>query len=84
VATCRGDLAILFGLEAADEFLAGYLHAGGRVDNLQFWEQLVATWAIREIDEWATVYPLLHRPDITPEVARQRVRAFAEQAVRER
>jgi aminoglycoside phosphotransferase (APT) family kinase protein len=81
VATCRGDLNILLGPEAGDAFLRCYLDAGGRVDNLEFWEQLVATWAIREVDEWARVYPLMSRPDITPEVARERVRAFAARAL---
>ena len=81
MATCRGDLNILFGPKAADEFLSRYLHAGGRVENLEFWDQLVATWAMREVDDWAKVYPLMNRPDITPEVAEERVRAFAARAL---
>jgi aminoglycoside phosphotransferase (APT) family kinase protein len=81
VATCRGDLSILFGLEAADAFLRAYLTAGGRVDNLEFWDVLIATWAVREIGGWATVYPLLGRPELTPALAEQRIRQFAARAL---
>ncbi len=83
VATCRGDLSILFGVSAADEFLRAYLDLGGTVRDLEFWDLLVSTWAVREIDAWSTVYPLLGRPDVTPELARQRIRAFAQAALDE-
>jgi aminoglycoside phosphotransferase (APT) family kinase protein len=81
VATCRGDLSILFGLEAADAFLQAYLTAGGSVDNLDFWDLLIATWAVREIGGWATVYPRLGRPDLTPALAERRIRQFATRAL---
>ena len=82
VATCRGDVSVLFGLHAADEFLHEYLAAGGQVDDLQFWDLLIATWAVREIGGWAKVYPLLGRPDLTPELAEQRIRHFAARALK--
>jgi aminoglycoside phosphotransferase (APT) family kinase protein len=82
VATARGDLSVLFGLEAANEFLRYYLEAGGRpIRNLRFWDLLISTWAVREIEDWAVVYPLLSRPDLTPAVARERIRAFATAAL---
>jgi aminoglycoside phosphotransferase (APT) family kinase protein len=82
VATCRGDLSILFGLDAADEFVERYEHASGvRVDNLGFWNLLISTWAVREIEGWATVYPVLGRPELTPALADQRIRAFARAAL---
>jgi len=81
VATCRGDLSILFGLGAADAFQEAYLAAGGQVSHLDFWNLLVATWAVREIREWATVYPHLGRSDLSPELAEQRIRAFASAAL---
>jgi aminoglycoside phosphotransferase (APT) family kinase protein len=81
VATCRGDLSILFGLRAADAFLQAYLNAGGSVDNLAFWDVLISTWAVREINGWAKVYPLLGRPDLTPALAEQRIREFAARAL---
>jgi aminoglycoside phosphotransferase (APT) family kinase protein len=82
VATCRGDLSILFGLEAADEFLRAYRAAGGHVADLAFWELLVSTWALREINGWAKVYPLLGRADLSPELANERIRRFAARALK--
>ena len=81
VATCRGDLSILFGTSAADAFLWWYVHLGGTVRDLTFWDLLVSTWAVREIEEWAVVYPLLGRPELTTQVARERIRAFAQAAL---
>jgi len=81
VATCRADLSIVFGLDAADAFSTRYLAGGGQVDHLEFYDLLVATWALREIEGWATVYPLLGRPDLTPQLATRRIRAFAERAL---
>jgi aminoglycoside phosphotransferase (APT) family kinase protein len=81
VATCRGDLSILFGLEATDRFLDAYLGAGGSVRQLKFWDLLIATWAVRDIEDWATVYPVLGRPELTLAIARARIRAFAQAAL---
>jgi aminoglycoside phosphotransferase (APT) family kinase protein len=85
VATCRGDLTILFGPPAADEFVRHYETASGtRVRNRRFWDLLISTWAVREIDEWASVYPVLGRPELTSDMARVRIRAFAEAALESR
>jgi aminoglycoside phosphotransferase (APT) family kinase protein len=85
VATCRGDLTILFGPAAADDFLKEYESASGtRLRHSRFWDLLISTWAVREIEEWATVYPVLGRPELTPAIARQRIRAFAEAALARR
>jgi len=82
VATCRGDISILFGMAAADEFLRRYIAAGGAsVETLPFYELLISTWAVREIEQWAVVYPLLGRPDLTPAAARERIRTFAQAAL---
>ncbi len=82
VATCRGDLSILFGLEAGNEFLRDYLQAANvRIERRRFWDLLISSWAVREIENWARVYPLLGRPDLTPALARDRIRAFAEAAL---
>ena len=81
VATCRGDLTILFGLSAADEFLRYYVEAGGCVTDLGFWSRLISTWAIREIAGWATAYPLLGRPDMSPALADERIRVYARAAL---
>ncbi|MBV9580094.1 MAG: phosphotransferase [Chloroflexi bacterium] len=81
VATCRGDLSILFGLPAADAFLQCYTAAGGQVDNLAFWDLLICTWAVPHIVAWAEAYPRLGRPDLTPALASQRIREFAARAL---
>ena len=82
VATCRGDLSILFGLDAADEFVQHYASARGATPaNLGFWDVLISTWAVREIEQWSVVYPLLGLPELAPAIARQKIRKFAERAL---
>lgn len=82
VATARGDISVLFGLAAADEFAQRYLAAGGApLTHPRFWDLLISTWATREIEDWATVYPVLGRPELTPAMARERIRAFAAAAL---
>jgi aminoglycoside phosphotransferase (APT) family kinase protein len=82
VATCRGDLSTLFGPDAADQFVERYQIASGvKVENLRFWNLLISTWAVREMHQWATAYPVLGRPDVTPALAEERIRAFARSAL---
>jgi aminoglycoside phosphotransferase (APT) family kinase protein len=82
VATCRGDLAVLFGQPVADEFVQMYEAAAGRsVTNLRFWDLLISTWAVHEMPAWAVAYRVLGRQDLTPEVATERIRAFARNAL---
>ena len=82
VATCRGDLSILFGLEAADAFMREYQNASDApLEDRRFWELQICIEAVRDIREWSVVYPLLGRPDLTLARARQRIRAFARRAL---
>jgi aminoglycoside phosphotransferase (APT) family kinase protein len=82
IATCRGDLWVLFGQAAADEFLDRYVAAGGQpVNDLRFWQLLISTWAVPEMPEWAAAYRVLGRPDLTAGVATERIREFAQAAV---
>jgi aminoglycoside phosphotransferase (APT) family kinase protein len=82
VATCRGDLWVLFGHAAADEFLRAYERAAGnKVHDLRFWELLISIEAVREMPEWAVGYRSLGRPDLTTETAVPRIRAFAQAAL---
>jgi aminoglycoside phosphotransferase (APT) family kinase protein len=82
VATCRGDLWILLGQEAADAFVVAYEQASGRaLSNQRFWDVLVSTWAVRLIDEWVGGYHTLGRTDLTLEIARARIRDFARTAL---
>jgi aminoglycoside phosphotransferase (APT) family kinase protein len=82
VVTCRGDLTVLFDQRAADDFVNFYLDAGGRpLKNMRFWELLISTWAVPEMPEWAVAYRVLGRPDLTSEVATDRIREFARRAL---
>jgi aminoglycoside phosphotransferase (APT) family kinase protein len=82
VATCRLDLANLFDLETADAFTCCYETAmGARVANLPFWDLLVATGALRYIENWARGYRDLGRTDLSGELARARVEQFARAAL---
>jgi hypothetical protein len=51
------------------------------IHNLRFWDLLISTWAVREIADWAMVYPVLGRGDLSPELARERIRCFAQAAL---
>jgi len=82
VATCRGDLWVLFGQPAADEFLREYERAAGiNVEDLRFWELLISIEAVREMPEWAVGYRTLGRADLRTETAVPRIRAFARAAL---
>jgi aminoglycoside phosphotransferase (APT) family kinase protein len=82
IATCRGDLWVLFGQAAADEFLDRYVAVGGQpLNDLRFWELLISTWAVPEMPDWAVAYRVLGRPDLTAEVATPRIREFAQAAL---
>ena len=81
VATARGDLWVLFGQAAADEFVKEYERAAGVSVDLRFWNLLISSWAVPEMREWAVAYRILGRPDLTAEVAVERIRAFARAAL---
>lgn len=82
VATCRGDLSVLFGQSAADEFANAYESAAGvTIDGLRFWDLLISSWAVPEMKQWAVAYRILGRPDLTTEVAVGGIRAFAQAAL---
>jgi len=84
VATCRGDLWVLFGQAVADAFLAHYEDEVGdviHVHDLRFWELFVSIEAVREMPEWAGGYRALGRPDLTAERATALIRAFARAAL---
>ena len=77
VATCRGDLCVMFGQDAADAFAARYEAASGQaLQNMRFWDLFISTWAVPEMPEWAGAYRILGRKDLTTEVAPERIRNF--------
>jgi aminoglycoside phosphotransferase (APT) family kinase protein len=83
VACCRLDLTLLFGLEAADQFLLAYLAATEEpVRQLFFWELYIAASALEDVEHWVEGYHDLGRTDVTPDVARDRLERFAETALR--
>ena len=82
VATCRGDLCVMFGQDAADAFAARYEAASGQaLQNMRFWDLFISTWAVPEMPEWAGAYRILGRKDLTLEVANERIRNFARTAL---
>jgi aminoglycoside phosphotransferase (APT) family kinase protein len=82
VATCRGDLSVLFGMNAADRFRAYYEAASSEpVRDMAFWDVLVSVWAVAEMDQWVIGYHGIGRRDVQPEEARRRIRTFAQAAL---
>lgn len=82
VATCRGDLTVLFGPDVADTFVACYEAAAGRrVANLPFWDVFVCTWALAEVDDWLPGWQALGRAELSLEQARERLSSFARAAL---
>ncbi|MCA1645752.1 MAG: phosphotransferase [Chloroflexi bacterium] len=87
VATSRGDLSVLFGPAAADHFLREYERAAGvsiGAADLRFWDLMIASVAVRQMPAWTAAYRVLGRPDLTPELANGRIRAFARAALEAR
>ncbi|MCH7735308.1 MAG: phosphotransferase [Chloroflexi bacterium] len=82
VAYCRQDLAMLFGLDAADRFLTHYEDvSGSRIEQPHFWDLLVATRAMGILSLWLPGYLDLGRTDITKPVMRHRFREFIQRAL---
>ncbi|MGI9147500.1 MAG: phosphotransferase family protein [Chloroflexota bacterium] len=82
VATCRGDLTLLFGQQAANAFLRHYeTVAGHRVDHLPFWDLLTCTLALPQVEKWPPGWRALGRSDLTVDIAREGFRALARDAL---
>lgn len=82
MAYLRAELALLGGLALADQFLAAYEAAYGRVvENLPLWELAAAVRFIESpagmIPEWQTFAPVNH----TPESVNQRFEHFVAYAL---
>ncbi|MBV9355814.1 MAG: phosphotransferase [Chloroflexi bacterium] len=84
VATCRADLVMLFGPRGADGFLQAYRAAGGRrVSRLPFWDLVTCTLRLTELERWAPGWQALGRADVSAATARERIRGFAQCALRD-
>jgi aminoglycoside phosphotransferase (APT) family kinase protein len=78
VATCRTDLAVLFGPEAAADFTRRFEQArGAAVEGLAFWDLYVVALAMRWMAFWAVGYQALGRQDLDEATAQARLAAYA-------
>lgn len=83
VGYCRMDLAMQRGQPAADDFLTAYEAAAGmRVPHLHVWDLLGATAAMPDPERWLPGFHELGRTDLTPELVRERLSSFADDALR--
>jgi aminoglycoside phosphotransferase (APT) family kinase protein len=77
VATCRCDLSMLFGVEAAEAFTRHYeARTGARVADLTVWDLYVVRGALRYLHHWEEGYHALGRTDLNDQVARGRVTSY--------
>ena len=78
VATCRTDLAVLFGPEAAADFTRRFEQArGAAVEGLAFWDLYVVALAMRWMAFWAVGYQALGRRDLDEATAQARLADYA-------
>jgi aminoglycoside phosphotransferase (APT) family kinase protein len=81
VAHCRGNLAVMYGLETADAFLAAYQEASPGYRHHPYWDLDDALSAMPNVD----VYPPWREfglSGLTADLVRQRLIAFVEAALR--
>lgn len=81
---CRVDLALLFGMEAARDFLAAYeQQSGNRIAPaaLATWDLLAATRALPDGSGWLTGYHGLGRTDLHASLLGRRLRIFIKDAL---
>jgi aminoglycoside phosphotransferase (APT) family kinase protein len=84
VGYCRVDLALLFGLEAADIFLEAYEAAHGeRVRDRARWDLAGATRAYPDPASWLPGWTNAGRDDLDADLVRRRLVAYVERALRE-
>src|SRR5262249_469245 len=82
--TCRAHLLMLFCPGGADGFLPAYEAAAGQhVRYVPFWDLVTCTLRLTVLARWAPGWQALGRPDLSVELARDRVREFARQALRD-
>lgn len=77
VSYCRMDLALVFGGDAPDRFLAGYVEAAKRrLPDLALWDAYMASVALTEATQWLPGWWGLGRVDLTAELVRSRTSAL--------
>lgn len=82
VSYCRQDLAILFGMDAADRFLDTYESIRGiRLATVPFWNLISGLRAMPDPSMWLTGWVELGRTDMTADLVRKRHNEFVKQAM---
>lgn len=83
VGYCWMDLAVVFGLSVADEFVAAYRQASGSdIAELRSWGLLGAVVAYPDPSQWLASWHSLGRDDLTVSLVRERFAAFVERTLR--
>lgn len=83
VAYCRADLALMFGSQAADEFLQAYEDAAQTsLQALGTWDLLAATRALPTGKAWLPGYLALGRSDLSEPLLQTRLQQFLHEALR--
>jgi aminoglycoside phosphotransferase (APT) family kinase protein len=81
VAISRLDILLIFGVKAMTSF-TNYYQSMNPINftNLPYWDLYAALRAAPHLNEWATIYPLLGRNDITERTIREAHSLFITQA----
>jgi aminoglycoside phosphotransferase (APT) family kinase protein len=84
VAYCRLDIALSVGRRTEEDFLAAYREASGlAMEGQWFWDLLAADRPMPDPAAWIPAWHALGHRRLTPQLVRQRLRAFVERALRE-
>jgi len=82
VGYCRVDLALLFGLDAADGFLAAYeSERGERMSERPLWDLAGAAEAFPDPEKWRQGWLEFGRHDLSADSVRERLAVFVERAL---
>lgn len=80
--SCRGDLVMLAGEDAPEQFRCDYERAtGARPRQLFIWDLLAAATALAYLGQYLTGYHDLGRTDLTPALVRARLRSLIGRAL---
>ena len=82
VSYARLDMQFVLGDDAPDRLLARYEARRGPLHAVPFWDLVGMLPAFRYLDDWAIGYREVGRDEITNDLARERLEAFARAALR--
>jgi aminoglycoside phosphotransferase (APT) family kinase protein len=81
VAYARIDMQLVLGDDGPDRLLRRYAARRGPLHSVPFWDLLTLLPAFRWLEDWVVGYREVGRDEITDELARERVEAFARRAL---